>query len=82
MPTLLHVLGCNVRNGTGCPLVVHYCADLQSRDSLLWQHTHLMRNVSEYNCTRYMASYTISQPKRLTLDVKLTKDRESRDSLV
>ena len=28
-PTLLHGLGCNLGHGRGCPLVVHYWADLQ-----------------------------------------------------
>ena len=30
MPTLLHGPGCNLQGGRGCPLVVHYWADLQS----------------------------------------------------
>ena len=30
IPTLLHGLGCNLRNGRVYPLVVHYWADLQS----------------------------------------------------
>jgi len=30
MPTLLHGSGCNLGSGRGCPLVVHYWADLQS----------------------------------------------------
>ena len=30
IPTLLHEPGCKLRNGRGCPLVVHYWADLQS----------------------------------------------------
>ena len=30
--TLLHGPGCNLGNGRGCPLVVHYRADLQSVD--------------------------------------------------
>ena len=30
MPTLLHVPGCNLGDGMGCSLVVHYWADLQS----------------------------------------------------
>jgi len=36
-------------NAMGCPLVVHYWADLQSvhgQISLLWQHTCLMQNVN------------------------------------
>jgi len=30
MPTPLHEPGCNLGSGRGCPLVVHYWADLQS----------------------------------------------------
>jgi len=30
MPTLLHGPGCNLGSGRGCPLIVHYWADLQS----------------------------------------------------
>ena len=30
MPTLLHEPGCSLGSGRGCPLVVHYWADLQS----------------------------------------------------
>ena len=30
IPTLLHRPGCNLGNGRGYPLVVHYWADLQS----------------------------------------------------
>jgi len=30
IPTLLHGPGCNLGNGRGCPLAVHYWADLQS----------------------------------------------------
>jgi len=30
MPTLLHGPGCNLGDWKGCPLVVHYWADLQS----------------------------------------------------
>ena len=30
MPTLLHGPECNLGSGSGCPLVVHYWADLQS----------------------------------------------------
>jgi len=34
IPTLLHGPGCNFGNGRGCPLVVHYRADLQSVHAL------------------------------------------------
>ena len=33
-PTLLHGPGCNFWHGRGCPLVVHYWADLQSGHGL------------------------------------------------
>jgi len=33
-PTLLHGPGCNLGRGRGCPLVVHYWADLQSAHGL------------------------------------------------
>ena len=35
MPTLLHGPGCNLWSGRGCPLVVHYWADLQSVHGLI-----------------------------------------------
>ena len=34
MPTLLHGPGCNLGSGRGCPLVVHYWADLQLEHGL------------------------------------------------
>jgi len=33
-PTLLHGPGCNLGHGRGCPIVVHYWADLQSGHGL------------------------------------------------
>jgi len=39
-PTLLHRPGCNLGNGRGCPLVVHYWVSANSAQvSLLWQHS-------------------------------------------
>ena len=35
MPTLFDGPGCNLGNARGCPLVVHYWADLQSVHELL-----------------------------------------------
>jgi len=35
IPILLHGPGCNLGNGRGCRLVVHYWADLQSVDGFL-----------------------------------------------
>jgi len=45
MPTLLHGPGCNLGIGRGCPLAVHYWADLQSVHGL---RCYMERNVSEY----------------------------------
>jgi len=49
MPTLLHVLGCNLGEWQGMPPVVHYWADLQSVHELrCYGNITRMRNVSEY----------------------------------
>jgi len=49
MPTLLHGPGCNLGNGMGCPLVVHYWAVLQSVNGLrCYGNITRTRNVSEY----------------------------------
>jgi len=49
MPTLLHGPGCNLGSGRGCPLVVHYWADLQSVHGLrCYGNITRRRNVSEY----------------------------------
>ena len=49
MPTLLHGPECNLGNGRGCPLVVHYGADLQSGHGLrCYGNIMRTRNVSEY----------------------------------
>ena len=48
MPTLLHGPGCNLGNGRGCPLIVHYWADLQSVHGLrCYDNIVRTRNVSE-----------------------------------
>ena len=48
-PTLLHRPGCNLGSGRGCPLVVHYWADLQSVHGLrCCGNIMRTRNVSEY----------------------------------
>ena len=48
MPTLLHRPGCNLGEWYGCPLVVHYWADLQSVHGLdCYDNTARMWNVSE-----------------------------------
>jgi len=48
-PTLLHGPGCNLGHGRGCPIVVHYWADLQPGHGLRC-HGNITRtrNVSEY----------------------------------
>jgi len=49
MPTLLHGTGCNLGSGRGCPLFVHYWADLQSGHGLrCYGNITRTRNVSEY----------------------------------
>jgi len=49
MPTLLLGPACNLGSGRGCPLVVHYWADLQSVHRLrCYGNTIRTRNVSEY----------------------------------
>ena len=48
MPTLLHIPGCNLANGSGCPLVVHYWVDLQVvHEFCCCDSIARMRNVSE-----------------------------------
>ena len=48
MPTLLHGPGCNLGEWWGCPLVVHYWADLQSVHGLRrYDNIARTRNVSE-----------------------------------
>ena len=48
-PTLLHGPGCNLGRGRGCPLVVHYRADLQSVHRLrCYGNITRTQNVSEY----------------------------------
>ena len=56
-PHILHNPTVTLRNGSGVP---PSCAMLGgfavgARVWLLWQHTHLMRNVSEDACSRCMA---------------------------
>jgi len=49
--------GCNLGNGRGCPLVVHYCVGrfaIGARVSLLWQHS-AEREMSASACTRSMS---------------------------
>jgi len=48
IPPLLHGPGCNLGHGTGCPVVVHYWADLQSVHGLrCYDNIARTRNVSE-----------------------------------
>jgi len=49
MPTLLHGPGCNLWAARGCPLVMHYWADLQSVHELrCYSNITRTQNVSEY----------------------------------
>jgi len=51
MPMLLHGPGCNLGSGRGCPLVVHYWADLQSEHGLrCYDNITRTQNVSAYTC--------------------------------
>ena len=48
LPTLPHVPGCNLGNGRGCHLVVHYWVNLQSAHGLRWYDNKARtRNVSK-----------------------------------
>ena len=61
MPTLLHGPGCNLGSRRGCPLVVHYWADLQSLHALrcygnnryAWQSPAVIHQAhrTNYACT-------------------------------
>ena len=62
MPTLLQGPGCNLGSGRGCPLVVHYWADLQSMHGFrcygnntrnAWQSPVVIRQAhrTHYACT-------------------------------
>jgi len=68
IPTLLHGPGCDLGNGRGCPLVVHYWADLQSVDGfrcydnihackVIALYTEIPNEMSASACTGCMAGY-------------------------
>jgi len=69
MPTLLHGPGCNLGSGRGCPLVVHYWADLQSSVYGLRCYGSITRtrNVSEYMLV--LALCLVKEVKQFKLDV-------------
>ena len=62
MPTLLHGPGCNSGgSGRGCPLIVHYWADLQSVHGLrFYGNVTRMQNVSEYMLVLALCLVTFS----------------------
>jgi len=52
--TLLHGHGCKLGNGIGCPLVVHYLADLQSVHGFRCYDNSAEREMSASACSCYM----------------------------
>ena len=70
MPTLLHGTGLTCGNGRGCPLVVHYWADLQWVHGLRYYgNITRTRNVSEYMlllalCLVQLAEGSVGAAKR------------------
>jgi len=65
MPTLLHGYpDVNWGSGMGCPLVVHYWADLQSVHELrCYGNITRTRNVSEYMLVLAVCLVTVSDPE-------------------
>jgi len=58
IPTLLYGPGCNLGNGRGCPLVVHYWVDLRCTGFVaMTTHTY----VSLYRYTPHMHIYRRTQ---------------------
>jgi len=55
LPALLHAPGCKLGNRRGCPLVLHYCADLQSVHGFRC-YDNIVPNAKcqRVFCTRYM----------------------------
>ena len=61
IPTLLHGPGCNLGNGRGCPLVVHYWADLKSVHGLrCYDNTHVCMLIVLYTANAYSAEREMS----------------------
>jgi len=61
MPTLLHGPGCNLGNGRGCPLAVHYWADLQSVHGFrCYDNIHVHNLIALYTANAYSAEREIS----------------------
>jgi len=70
MPTLLHGPGCNLGNGRGCPLVVHYWADLQSMHGFVAMTTkRRKRNVSKCLYSLYAWLYFVQISHLIGLSV-------------
>ena len=56
IPTLLHGAVCNSGNGTECPLVVHYLADLQSVHGFrCYDNIHVCKLIALYTANAYSA---------------------------
>ena len=63
IPTLLHASGCNLGYGRECPVLLGGFA-LNARFWLLWQHVHVMRNVSECSRTRCVAGCSVNYDRK------------------
>ena len=61
MPTLLHGPGCNFWNGMGCPLVVHYWADLQPVHGFrCYDNIHVCKRIALCTANAYSAEREMS----------------------
>ena len=57
IPTLLHGPGCSFGNGRECPLLVHYCADLQLVHGFrCYDNTHVCKLIALYTANMYTSS--------------------------
>jgi len=61
IPTLLNGPGCNAENGSGCPVVVHYLADLQSVHRFrCYDNIHICNFISLYTANVYSVQREMS----------------------
>jgi len=75
MPTVLHRPGCNLGSGRGCPLVVHYLADLQSVHGLrCYGNTMEMRGRAQRESARPTARRTHCHALRMPAKTPLAGD--------
>jgi len=61
IPTLLHGPGCKLGNGKGCPVVVHYWADLQSVHGFrCYDNVHAYKFIALYTANTHSAKREMS----------------------